>query len=64
MMKTVVTRASDYTYRDIVDFETLDELIAFMKDQRAALILSSNNPDYTHSLEADIQITIYDDYIE
>lgn len=57
-------KASDRSYRDFIDFETLDDLMAFMKEQGDTLIMSSNNPDYTHSLEADVLITIYDDYME
>lgn len=45
-MTAVITRASDYTYKDIKHFETLNDLIAFIEDQ-GSLILSKNHSSRT-----------------
>lgn len=62
-MTAVITRASDYTYRAIKHFETLNDLIAFMEDQ-GSLILSKNHAACIQNPVAEVEITIYDDYIE
>lgn len=62
-MTAVITRASDYTYRAIKHFETLNDLIAFMEDQ-GSLILSKNHSACTQNSVAEVEVMIYDDYIE
>ena len=58
-----IVKASDDDFIEYRTFNTLEELIAFMKEVGHAIILDNNF--FAHYEDsAPYEITIYDDYIE
>lgn len=65
-MKVIVTKASDDNYSTIKNFNTLEDLINFMGQVKHPLIISHafSNFGSKEKNECEIEVTIYDDWVE
>lgn len=62
-MKFNVTYASDYHREYVTFFDTMQELMDFIKDVKHDVIVSRYSPSHEDE-DYDGEIIIYDDYIE
>lgn len=63
-MKFAVTRTSDYDYVKKVEINTLEELIAFFKENGDIIISRNYDKDILKISDCDYAIEIYDYYRE
>ena len=61
-MKVAVTKASDYTYIEFKEMNSLEELWEFIHENGDVIV--RDNQDNMQYEDAILEILIYDDYIE
>lgn len=65
-MKVKVTKASDFRYKEIIEIDTLKDLLSFVNNEMHDIIVNQNymlsEEDKKEGIE--MSVMIYDDYVE
>lgn len=59
-MKAEITKASSFDWREVREIASLEALLALGDEFHCSLIVSQAG----HAQEHDIEVTLYDDYVE
>lgn len=62
-MKAFITKASDYDHEEVKEFNTLMDLLNYVKKNGSIIVSKAHSWD-KERYGADFDIVIYDDYIE